>query len=120
MVVHKKRVGHLAEQRACEFLQARGLKLVVQNFRTAYGEIDLIMRDEDEIVFVEVRSRANDDYGTAIESINRNKQQKILKTSLFFLQQRNWLNKVNCRFDVIGVSHDEVEWIQDAFTADIL
>lgn len=120
MVVHKKNVGNLAEQRACDYLQAQGLMLITKNFRTAFGEIDLIMQDDKEIVFVEVRSRANDDFGTAIESINRNKQQKILKTSLFFLQQRNWLNKVNCRFDVIGVNHDGIEWIQDAFTADIL
>lgn len=120
MVVHKKNAGDLAEQRACDYLQAQGLILITKNFRTVSGEIDLIMRDDKEIVFVEVRSRANDHYGTAIESINTHKQRKILKTALFFLQQRNWLNKVDCRFDVIGVNCDEIEWIQDAFTADIL
>jgi putative endonuclease len=120
MVVHKKIVGNLAEQRACQFLQAQGLKLITQNFRTIHGEIDLIMREGDEIVFIEVRSRAKNDYGTPIESINKNKQKKVIKTSLIFLQQRNWLDKVNCRFDVIGVNQDHLEWIQDAFTADIL
>jgi len=120
MVVHRKKLGNLAEQRACQFLQAQGLELITQNYRTKCGEIDLIMRDSEEIVFVEVRSRAKNDYGTPIESINKNKQQKMIKTSLIFLQQRNWLDKVNCRFDVIGVSHDNLEWIQDAFTVDIL
>lgn len=120
MVVHRKKLGDLAEQRACEFLQAQGLELMTQNYRAACGEIDLIMRAGDEIVFVEVRSRAKKDYGTPIESINKNKQIKMIKTSLIFLQQRNWLDKVSCRFDVIGISHDHLEWIQDAFTAEIL
>ncbi|HSW69731.1 MAG TPA: YraN family protein [Gammaproteobacteria bacterium] len=120
MVVHRKKLGYLAEQQACQFLQAKGLKLITQNYRSILGEIDLIMRDGEDIVFVEVRSRAKNYYGSAIETINKNKQKKILETSLFFLQQRNWLNKVNCRFDVIGINHDHLEWIQDAFTADIL
>lgn len=120
MVVHKKTLGDLAEQRACQFLQAQGLELITQNYRAAPGEIDLIMRAGEDIVFVEVRSRTQNDYGTPIESINKTKQKKIIKTSLIFLQQRNWLNKVNCRFDVIGAGHDHFEWIQNAFTADIL
>lgn len=120
MVVHKKKSGELAEQRACDYLQAQGLELITKNFRTVAGEIDLIMCDDKEIVFVEVRSRAHEEYGSAIESININKQRKILKTAFYFLQQRNGFHKANCRFDVIGVSHDDIEWIQDAFTADIL
>ena len=120
MVVHKKALGDRAEQRACDYLQARGLELIIQNYRAVSSEIDLIMRDKNYIVFIEVRSRASNFYGSAIESINKNKQRKILKASLFFLQERNWLNKVNCRFDVIGINHDHLEWIQDAFNADIL
>lgn len=120
MVIHKKDRGQLAEQQACQYLQENGLKLIAQNYRAQCGEIDLIMRDGKDIVFVEVRSRKNNDYGSAVESITPNKQKKILKTTLIFLQQRNWLNKVNCRFDVIGVNPDHLEWIQDAFTMDML
>lgn len=120
MAAHKKQVGALAEQRACHFLQAHGLKLITQNYRSTFGEIDLVMQDKKEIVFVEVRSRASNHYGSASESVNALKQQKIIKTSLLFLQQRNWLNNITCRFDVIGIQQDHIEWIQDAFTADIL
>lgn len=116
----RKKIGDLAEQKACEYLQAHGLKLIIKNYRCVYGEVDLIMRDDQDIVFIEVRSRTNTGYGSAIESINKNKQKKIMGTSIRFLQQRNWLNKVNSRFDVIGIHHDSIEWIKDAFTVDIL
>src|SRR5580692_493333 len=98
----RKKSGDLAEQKACEFLQARGLKLIMKNYRCIFGEIDLIMRDDHDIVFIEVRSRTNTDYGSPIESITKSKQKKIMGTSIHFLQQRNWLNKVNSRFDVVG------------------
>ncbi len=120
MVAHKKKTGDHAEQRACHFLLAQGLKLILKNYRCKYGEIDLIMQDSKDVVFVEVRSRANTAFGSAIESVNKSKQRKILDTSIHFLQQRNWLNKANCRFDVIGIHQNELEWIKDAFTADIL
>lgn len=120
MVVHKKQLGALAEQHACDFLQAKGLTVLEKNYRTVSGEIDLIMRDGRDVVFIEVRSRKQNNYGSAVESINEIKQRKILKTSLLFLQQRNWLDKVDCRFDVIGIDSGHVEWIKDAFTADIL
>lgn len=116
----RRALGDNAEQRACRFLQAKGLTLIVQNFRSRIGEIDLIMRDKQDVVFVEVRSRAQNYYGSAIESINETKQKKILATALFFLQQRNWLDQVNCRFDVIGICQNQIEWIPNAFTADIL
>ncbi len=120
MAVHKKKSGDLAEKRACQFLKDKGLELITQNYRVASGEIDLIMRDKNEVIFVEVRSRAKNEYGTAIESVNKNKQRKILETSLLFLQERRWLDKVNCRFDVIGINQDNLEWLQNAFTLDNL
>ncbi|MEO8400485.1 MAG: YraN family protein [Gammaproteobacteria bacterium] len=120
MVTLKKKTGQLAEQKAYLFLRAQGLELIAKNYSCARGEIDLIMRDGQDIVFVEVRSRKQADYGDAIESVTVSKQKKILHTSMHFLQQRNWLNKVNWRFDVIGICHDDLEWIKDAFTADIL
>ncbi len=120
MVVHKKIAGNHAEQQACDFLQARGMKLIERNYRANYGEIDLIMQDGNDIVFVEVRSRTHDHFGSAIESINSKKQQKILQTAELFLQKKNWLDNKNCRFDVVGVNAGHIEWIEDAFTADIL
>lgn len=115
-------IGKRVEQRASAFLQTKGLKLLTQNYRCPFGEIDLIMRDADEIVFVEVRLRNNANYGSAIETVDRQKQKKMIKTATHFLYQKKWLDEVNCRFDVIGISYTEpkasIEWIRDAFSAD--
>jgi len=113
--------GQVAEQQACDFLLANGLELLKRNYRCRSGEIDLIMRDRDDVVFVEVRVRNNPRYGNAFESVTRHKQKKIVKTATYYLYQQKWFNKVNCRFDVIGISYAQtkatVEWIKDAFPA---
>lgn len=114
----KKTIGAAAEQRAQEFLRKQGLKFIMRNYRCKLGEIDLIMQDAEELVFVEVRTRTHIHYGDALESVSQSKQQKIMRTSLHFLQQRNWLDKINWRFDVIGISENQLEWIKNAFTED--
>jgi len=117
---NKTRLGTIAEQKACAFLEERGLQLITRNYRSPMGEIDLIMQDTNEngheIVFVEVRSRAYDYYGTAIESINITKQRKVIKSAVSYLQKRGWLDKIDSRFDVVGVSPTNIEWIKDAFS----
>jgi putative endonuclease len=115
-ILDKKSKGDLAEQKACDFLQSQGLQLIIRNYRCRYGEIDLIMHDKNDIVFVEVRSRACSDYGHPEESVNRHKQKKILHTALYFLQEKNTLDTIDCRFDVIGLLNNQIEWIKDAFT----
>jgi len=114
--------GQLAEKEACEFLKKNGLQLCECNYRTNSGEIDLIMQDGEEIVFVEVRLRNNLYHGNALESVDQRKQQKIIKTAIQYLSQMQLLDKVNCRFDVIGISYLQakatIEWIKDAFPAD--
>jgi len=117
----KQKIGDLAELEACQFLQAKGLRLLVKNYHCFFGEIDLIMQDQDEIVFVEVRSRSRIDYGTAAETIDDCKQSKLIKTATHFLQKKAWLYKVNSRFDIIAIHFKmgklELEWIQNAFSA---
>src|SRR3990167_8303956 len=109
--------GKAAEQKACEFLLKQGLTLISKNYRCKQGEIDLIMRDGQDIVFIEIRLRTNKNFGSAIESINESKQKKILRTAIHFLRGRQWLHTKNCRFDVIGMSDNHFEWIKNAFTA---
>lgn len=119
-VFKKQELGKQAEVKACQFLKEHGLRLLSQNYRCFLGEIDLIMQDGHDIVFVEVRSKHSLEHGTAIESITRPKQKKIINTALRFLQERNWLNKVNCRFDVIGIhlveNQMKMDWIKNAFS----
>lgn len=111
--------GQSAEQTAARFLEGKGMQLIMQNYRCSFGEIDLIMRDRDDIVFVEVRSRSRTDYGHPAETINQGKQRKLIKTAMHFLQRKGWLNKVCSRFDVIAIefAHDKptLEWIKNAF-----
>ena len=114
--------GHQAEAFAAQYLQERGLRLLARNYRTVAGELDLIMQDGEDIVFVEVRLRNNAHFGTAIDSVDSHKQKKLIRTATHYLSRMNLLDKVNCRFDVIGISYPQtkavVEWIQDAFPAD--
>src|SRR5205085_4218930 len=101
MEVDRRKIGQEAELYACQFLQAKGLVLLEQNYYCRQGEIDLIMQEQDDIVFVEVRRRNRIDYGNALESINKNKMTKLFKAAAHFLQKRGWSYKVNSRFDVI-------------------
>ena len=111
--------GKLIEQEACRFLIDKGLKLLQTNYRCYHGEIDIIMQDSDDIIFVEVKGRANHQYGSALESINKNKIKKIIKTATHFLQMKKWLYKVNTRFDVVTIqafaNKWQTEWIKNAF-----
>jgi putative endonuclease len=108
--------GSAAEEQAMHHLQRRGLRLVQRNFRTSRGEIDLIMREGKTLVFVEVRYRHSHHYGSALESVTPDKQQRLIATASSYLQQRKL--DLPCRFDVIGVSgpqQERIEWVRDAF-----
>jgi len=112
---HKKHKGLIAERQACKFLLNKGLDFLAHQFRCKIGEIDLIMKDQATLVFVEVRSRSSIDFGSPIDSINIFKQNKIIKTALYYLQTNNLHDKVDCRFDVIGIQEKNIEWIKNAF-----
>jgi putative endonuclease len=108
--------GANAEQQACEYLIKQGLQLITRNYDCKLGEIDLIMQDNQHLVFVEVRCRADVRFGTTLESVHQNKQRKIIRTALFYLQQQKLMDKVYCRFDVVGIEEDnKLTWVKDAF-----
>lgn len=119
---YNHQVGQRAEETACEYLLSKGLQLVARNFRCKAGEIDIIMRDKQEIVFIEVRVRNHPYYADGFDSVDYFKQQKIIKAATYFLSGKNWLNKVNCRFDVISISYSQekptMDWLKDAFSTD--
>lgn len=113
--------GRWAEQLALEHLQAQGLKILERNYRCSGGEIDLILRDGGTLVFAEVRYRARTDYGSAAESVDRRKQERILHCAQHYLQRRHPGCEAPCRFDVVLVQGNPrrpgIEWIPDAFQA---
>lgn len=107
-------IGQRAEQDALTLLTGRGLKLVTRNYRCRGGEIDLVMRDGESIVFVEVRYRRSRDFGGALSSVDLRKRQRLTRAAQHYLATSGWRGP--CRFDVIGFdgSSDDV-WIRDAF-----
>ena len=111
-----QQLGKLAEDQALHYLQQQKLTLLERNFRCRVGEIDLIMREQAMIVFVEVRYRTSSTYGTAAETILYHKQQKIIKTALLYLQWRRLNENTACRFDVVALTANQpIQWIKDAF-----
>jgi putative endonuclease len=113
------RQGRNAEHRACEHLGSYGLTLIERNYRAPFGEIDLIMEHQHTIVFVEVRYRRSQDYGTPAETINPRKQAKLRATAAHYLQRHKSAARRPCRFDVVAVSggagEERIEWLQNAF-----
>lgn len=112
--------GYEAEVQACRFLQKQGLKWVASNYRCRLGEIDLIMRDGLYLVFVEVKARTSSRFGQAADNVHYHKRQKMIKTSLFYLQFNQLLEKQAIRFDVISFDGvpAKISWIKNAFGTD--
>ena len=114
--------GAGAEQRALEHLCKQGLRLVARNYRVARGpsarggEVDLILRDRDgTLVFVEVRARERDAHGGAAASVSPAKQRKVIFAAECFLRTQKVLPP--CRFDVVAIDGDRIEWLRAAFDA---
>ncbi len=114
--------GRRGEQEACRFLQRHGLRLLSRNYRCRQGEIDLVMRDKDTLVFVEVRCRSHRTYGGAEASVDARKRRRLLRTASNYLATEDCSPQTPCRFDVIGVYPEaatpnsfHLEWIPNAF-----
>lgn len=111
-------IGSLAEQSAEQYLRRHGLELIARNFRSRFGEIDLIMQDKSSLVFVEVRLRSNPDYGGAAASIDARKQQRIIRTAQQYLA--GLAHVPPCRFDAVlmdGAWGENLQWLKNAFDA---
>lgn len=106
--------GESAEERVHRYLIEQGLKPVARNFRCRLGELDLIMKDGESLVIIEVRYRKSDRYGSALESVTPRKQSRIIAATRFYLSQHP--SPAPIRFDVAAVSGDtNITWIKNAF-----
>ena len=107
-------IGATAEQRALEFLLKQGLSLKEQNYRSRVGEIDLVMRDGKELVFVEVRMRSRKNYGSAAETIDFNKLRKLRNTIAIYVQKNyRGVTVPEHRLDVVAIDGEKLEWIRN-------
>lgn len=109
-----RQVGSAAEDRALAHLRARGLSLVERNYHCRGGEIDLVMRDGEHLVFVEVRFRRRGRFGAAAETVDFRKQRKLATAASHYLMSRGADRP--CRFDVVSLDdRGGLDWLRDAF-----
>ncbi len=117
-----QRQGRAAEDLACRYLEARGLKLIAANYRCRYGELDLIMRDGAQVVVVEVRSRRSDRHGAPEASLTRRKRLCLMRAAQCFIRDNPRFDGMMLRFDVVGVlpgaERARLRWIRNALQFD--
>jgi putative endonuclease len=120
----RRATGACGEQAARRALTAAGLTPLANNSGFRVGELDLVMRDADTVVFVEVRYRGSDRFGDGAVSVDRSKRRKLVRAAQLFLVRHPQLARQPCRFDVVALSGDpgrpSVDWIRNAFTLDDL
>lgn len=117
----RREVGTAHENAAAAYLARHGLQVIARNVACRFGEIDLVCRDGDATVFVEVRYRLHRDYGGAVGSVDPRKQRRIVGAAQWYLSQHPAAARGQCRFDVVAVSGEapyEIDWLRDAFQAD--
>ena len=112
--VHKKVLGRKGERLAEAFLKARGMKILHRNYRTPFGEADLIVQDGDTVAFVEVKTRTSDTYGTPAESVTAEKRRRYMLIAKCYWVKEG--EEPNARFDVVEVLADgKIEYLENAF-----
>lgn len=113
--------GQQAEAIALNYLQNKGLQELQRNFSCKFGEVDLIMQDNEFLVFIEVRYRKKTQFGHPLETINVAKQKKIIKTIQYFLIKFPQYSQLACRIDAVAINsqtgQEQIDWIKNAIEA---
>ncbi len=114
----RKKVGDEGESFAEKYLRKRGYKILERNYRTPIGEIDIVAKDGEYTVFIEVKTRQSLQYGAPIDAVDRRKRERIRRLALLYLKHKK-IDDSPVRFDVVGLTvrngNYEVELIKDAF-----
>jgi putative endonuclease len=110
MITIKRKLGNLGEKIAEKYLRDKGYKIIKKNYQKRWGEIDIIARENQELVFIEVKTRTEDKsllYGLPQDSVNFFKQEKLIKTARTYLFENDCSSQTNWRIDVIAVKLNE-------------
>ena len=119
----RQALGRRGEAAARTHLERRGVRIVVENFTCPAGEIDLVGRTRDTLIFIEVKTRKSRAFGPPQLAVHRRKQRQIVRTAEWYLAEQR-MSDVACRFDVVAVTFSEgeeaprIDWVQDAFPAE--
>ena len=108
-----REIGTVYENKAVLFLQEKGFQILERNFYTRFGEIDIIAKYNNTLVIIEVKYRKSAKFGKGYEAVNYTKQQKIIKTLQYYINEKNV--KMPVRFDVISIDDNEITHIENAF-----
>ena len=105
--------GKDGEEKACNYLKSKKYKILEKNYRCLYGEIDIIAKYNNTLVIIEVKYRKSAKFGKGYEAVNYTKQQKIIKTLQYYINEKNV--KMPVRFDVLSIDDNEITHIENAF-----
>ncbi len=111
----KRERGKQGEDRACAYLKKQRYKILERNFRSRYGEIDLIAQDRATIVFVEVKLRTTTEFGSPLAAVDDRKQRRLRRMASSYLLMNDLYDRTPVRFDVIAITEAGIEHIQNAF-----
>jgi len=111
---NKRKIGGEYEKAAGRYLEQQGFQILEYNFRCKTGEIDIIAMKDTQLIFCEVKYRQDHEKGTPLEAVDLRKQRVISKCAMYYLTVHGLLH-LNCRFDVIGITANKIEWIPNAF-----
>ncbi len=109
---YNKILGSAGENKAVKYLKKQGCKILKRNYRTPFGEADIVVRDGEDTVFVEVKTRSSADFSTPAEAVTAVKRKKYRDIARYYLCGRE---EEFIRFDVIEIEDGEIEWIRGAF-----
>ncbi len=115
-------LGRRGEELAAACLERRGYRILARNYRRRFGEVDLVARHRGQLVFIEVKTRQSDRYGTPFEAVDRRKQHQLVLVATDYIA-RHHLENETARFDVVAVTRDRdgrirVDVLEDAFHPD--
>ncbi len=113
--MNKRKTGSIYEDMAAAYLGSHGVRIISRNFRSRYGEIDIVGYDGEYYIFFEVKYRKDDSSGDPIEAVDIRKQARISRVSDYFRVVRKVKDTDNVRFDVIAILGNDIRWYKNAF-----
>ena len=114
-IINKRLTGGSYELTAADYLKRKGLDILLMNYRCKIGEIDIVAKENNTYVFVEVKYRKNDSKGDASEAVDIRKQKKICKVSDYFRMVNRLSEDTSVRYDVVAINGEKTEWYKNAF-----
>lgn len=112
-LTQRQLLGNRGENRACSYLKKQGYKILERNYKTPFGEVDIIAERDEVVAFIEVKTRSSDRFGQPSEAVNKDRQRRYIESANYYFVNR--APDVTVRFDIIEIYKDEINHIINAF-----